>query len=93
MAEIFPNAVTEDTKRQIASSVHSCDAQVRDEAAKFILNVCGRNNSELKSGGDLLEFQKLPKGATKLVGEDLGDEFNLTINFSQEPAKSKRQLR
>ena len=89
MAEIFPNSVSEDTKRQIASSVHSCDAQVRDEAAKFILNVCGRNNSELKN--DLLEFQKLPKGA-KSIGEEM-DEVNLTINFSQEPAKSKRQLR
>lgn len=40
MALMFPNTISEEARRQVASCIHSGDAQVRDEAAKFILKVC-----------------------------------------------------
>lgn len=40
MASFFPNSLSEQSKKHIASSVHSSDAQVRDEASNFILTIC-----------------------------------------------------
>ena len=57
MAQIFPSSISEQAKKQISSSVHSSDAQVRDEAAKFILNIC----SDFDDSNSLLEVQKVPK--------------------------------
>ena len=51
MASFFPNAISEQAKKQISSSVHSSDAQVRDEAANFIISIC----SDFDDQNSLLE--------------------------------------
>ena len=52
MASFFPNNFTEQSKKQIASCLHSCDASVRDQAAKFLLSIC----SDFDDANSLLEI-------------------------------------
>lgn len=60
-------------------------AQVRDEAANFLLSVC----SEFDDAKSLLEIERAhPK--TKEEGEPAEEE--LVINFQKEPKKSQKQL-
>jgi len=40
MESFFPNSLALQSKKHVASSIHSGDAQVRDEAANFLLGVC-----------------------------------------------------
>ena len=90
MANFFPNAMSEQAKKQIASCIHSGDAQVRDEAANFLLSVC----SDFDDAKSLLEVQKAPKSAKDhqdADGDDTMGEF--TINFVSEPQKSRKQLK
>ena len=57
MANFFPNALSDQSKKHITSGVHSGDAHVRDEAANFMLSVC----SDFDDISALLEIQKPQK--------------------------------
>ena len=46
MEQLFPKSLAKETKKHIASCVYSSDAQVRDEAANFILAICGDFDEE-----------------------------------------------
>ncbi len=86
MAGFFPNALTEQSKMQIVSCLHSGDPQVRDEASKFLLSVC----SDFDDYNSLLEIQKPPKTAKDQQDRVQLEEQKLTINFMSEPNKSKK---
>lgn len=87
MANFFPNALSEQSKKHIASGVHSGDAHVRDEAANFMLGVC----SNFDDVSALLEIQKPQKVQKEQDGQQIQPE-EITINFMSEPNKSKKQL-
>lgn len=85
LASFFPNSFTEQSKKQIASCLHSGDSHVRDSAAKFLLSIC----SDFDDQNSLLEVQKPPKNAKEREEEGLV-ENSITINFVSEANKSKK---
>ena len=86
IATFFPKALATESIRTIANCVRfKTHAQVRDEAANFLLSVC----SDFDDAKSLLELERaLPK--TKDEGEPVEEDF--TLNFQKEPKKSQKQL-
>ncbi len=70
----FPNKLAKESVTTIVSNLHHGSQAVREEAATFLLSVCG----DFKSVKDLLPIQKIQT-----------DEADFAINFQSEPRKSK----
>ena len=82
MVSLFKTCLAKDSIKHICSCVHSGHPAIRDEAANFLLNIC----SDFDDANSLLEIQKVPKPT------DDGNEAEFSVNFFDEPHKSKKQI-